>query len=95
MDPPDPAAWPWWVWLLHAGGALYLAGFMVEWVRFERLERRAVAGDADALVRFNRAVRGYPGKVYAKMCGKRPLVASGPSAPAEPPAEPVAAPSDR
>ncbi|HLF16269.1 MAG TPA: hypothetical protein VI796_02415 [Candidatus Thermoplasmatota archaeon] len=69
----DWLSWSPFVWGLYALGGLHLVGFFVSWFRFERGERRARIGDAEAVRRFNRSLRGFPGGYYSKMLGKRPL----------------------
>lgn len=78
---PDVASWSAWVWVLHALGLLYVGGFVFHYVRFARLEARALAGDPAAVERFNAALKGFPANMYAKMCGKRSLE-DGPDDPA-------------
>jgi hypothetical protein len=48
------------------------------WFRFHRLEAAARGGDAAAMEAFHHALMGFPNSVYAKMLGKRKLVARQP-----------------
>ena len=62
-------AWPWWLWTLYGVGALYFLLFVVYFLRFRSLERRASAGKADQRAALERAMRGFPAAFYAKMLG--------------------------
>ncbi len=73
----EPSQWSAWVWFLYAFASVYLVGFAWFFVRFEQEERKALAGDRQALVRFNRLLAGFPNSFYAKMLGKRALEATG------------------
>ncbi|MGB0651992.1 MAG: hypothetical protein ACPGQL_02230 [Thermoplasmatota archaeon] len=73
MAPFEPATWSWWIWALYAWAALYTVWFVYYFVKFERLEREALAGGGPAVARFNRALKGAPAAMYAKMLGKVPL----------------------
>ena len=76
--------WTPWIWWLHAVAAYYVAGFLWFWFRFQAAERAARAGDAAAVERFNRMLRGFPNAVYAKMFGKRALETAPPGERSEP-----------
>ena len=52
---------------------LYLIGFLVYWVRFQRAEKAAKRGEPGAPERFNELLRGFPNTVFAKMFGKKPF----------------------
>jgi len=65
--------WSPWIWWLHGLAAYYLLGFFWFWFRFQSAERVARSGDAAAVERFNRMLRGFPNSIYAKMFGKRAL----------------------
>lgn len=67
----DYAAWGFTTWLLYVLAALYLAGFLGFYLRFESLERAAKREGGAAVLRYNAALRGFPNVVYAKMFGKR------------------------
>jgi len=69
------ATWPPMLWGLYGIGALYLFGFVVFFARLEALARRAAAGDAEAIRRHNRLLRGFPNALYARMLGRHPLEA--------------------
>lgn len=87
MFDTDAAGWGYGTWLLYTLAALYVVGFLVFWVRFERLERRAKVLGGEAVLAYNRAIRGFPNAVYAKMFGKRAFevpATAGPSAPGRP-----------
>ncbi len=66
----EPSGWSLWVYWLH-GFALYCFGGVVwYWFRFAALEAKARAGDVEP---YNRALRGFPNALFAKMYGRRPL----------------------
>jgi hypothetical protein len=67
----DYTTWAFSTWLLYALAAYYLAGFLVCFVRFETLERKAKTEGGAAVEKYNRALKGFPNLVYAKMFGKR------------------------
>lgn len=69
----DYTQWTFATWLLYALAAYYVAGFLVCYVRFEALERRAKREGGEAVHKYNRALKGFPNLVYAKMFGKRPF----------------------
>ena len=73
----DYTQWSFATWLLYALAAYYVAGFLVCFVRFERLERKARLEGGAAVEAYNRALRGFPNLVYAKMFGKRPFEVKG------------------
>ena len=59
---------------------LYIAFFLLYWVRFQRAERAAKRGDPGAPERFNELLRGFPNAVFGKMFGKKPFeVGAGPA----------------
>lgn len=68
----DPTAWRWSTWWLYAVAAWYMVNFFVFWFRFKAGERKAKAGAAADVTRYNRMLRGFPNAVFAKMFGKRP-----------------------
>lgn len=77
MAPFEPSTWAWWTWVLHALAAYYVVNFFVYFFRFGHLEVEARDGDAEAVERFNRSLRGFPASGYAKMLGYRPLEEGG------------------
>lgn len=74
-----PATWDFWTACLYALAAYYVVGFLVYWVRFQRAERAARAGEPGAVERFNAMLRGFPNSVFAKMFGKRAFETASPT----------------
>lgn len=79
MFDTDYAGWTYTTWVLYVLGAYYVVGFLVFWVRFERAERRAKKQGGEAVLRYNKMLRGFPNAVYAKMFGKRAFEVSAES----------------
>ena len=67
----DYTGWSLSTWVLYAAAFLFLVGFLAFWARFESAERRAKREGGDAVLAYNRMLRGFPNAVYAKMFGKR------------------------
>ncbi len=65
----DFRAWSLWIWWLYAFGAYCLVGFLWFWVRLHGLARAAEGGLPAQVERYNRALRGFPNAVFAKMMG--------------------------
>ncbi|HJQ93582.1 MAG TPA: hypothetical protein VJ874_04775 [Candidatus Thermoplasmatota archaeon] len=68
----DVESWEPSTYFFHVLAALYLAAFLVYWVRFQRAEKAAKRGDPGAPERFNELLRGFPNTMFAKMFGKKP-----------------------
>lgn len=73
MFDTDPTAWRFSTWWLYALALYYWVNFVGFWFRFRSAEQAARSGDADAMQRYNRMLRGFPNVVFAKQFGKRPL----------------------
>ncbi len=73
----DYAGWSPSTWALYALALLYLVGFLWFWMRFEGAERKAKREGGDAVLAYNRMLRGFPNSVYAKMFGKRAFEVKG------------------
>ncbi len=73
MSEWDPQTWSRLAQALYGLGALYLLGFFIFFSRFLVAEKHARTGDAAAVRRYNRMLRGFPNSFYAKMLGKRRL----------------------
>jgi hypothetical protein len=58
---------------LYAVAAVYLVLFAFYFVMFPLRARDARQGRPDAVARYNRLRRGFPGGFYAKMMGRKPL----------------------
>jgi len=75
---PPPSEWTYVTWAFVVLGAVYSAGFVVFWFRFQAADRAARRGDAGAAERFNAMLRGFPNTMYAKMMGKKPYEVAKP-----------------
>lgn len=75
----DFRAWSLWVWWLYAFAAYCLVGFTVSWFRFHTLAAAAEEGMPSQVERFNRAIRGFPNRLFAKMMGLSPIEPHEPS----------------
>ena len=69
----DPRSWSPMTKAFYALGAVYLFGFFAFFAAFRAAERKARRGDATAVARYNRLLRGFPNAFYAKLLGRRRL----------------------
>lgn len=69
----DVQSWDFLTYCWYVLAVLYLAFFLLYWVRFQRAEKAAKRGEPGAPERFNEMLRGFPNTVFAKMFGKKPF----------------------
>ena len=72
----DMESWDFVTYCFYVLAVLYMAFFLLYWVRFQRAEKAAKRGDPGAAERFNELMRGFPNAVFAKMFGKKPYEVS-------------------
>ena len=71
MFDTDYTGWTFLTWCFYVLAVMYMAAFLVFYIRFEKLERAAKRQGGAAVARYNRALWGFPNAIYAKMFGKR------------------------
>ena len=71
MFDTDYSGWAVSTWLLYAMAFVYLVCFLWFWMRLETAERRAKRQGGEAVLAYNRMLKGFPNAVFAKMFGKR------------------------
>jgi hypothetical protein len=77
----DPSTWSLFVRGAYTLGAVYLVLFFFFFTLFHRAAARVKAGEAGAIARYNRLLRGFPNAFYAKLLGRRRLESDAPGPP--------------